>query len=572
MVINLCVSRTPKYVEEFVKENNSMLKDIIKMKAQVAETKFNATNEFLQRVTMMLRDPKFIELGVRPEAISAFLASRGKNAGTFKDDYDKIANYMSSYSRKGAEFDDAGKPFESVKYDMTRVLNEAEEVENKLPQFDADSLYDNIEASIESAVSDILAGNTEDWAIVQTARKQMNAMRDAATKEITTSIEHVCRLANGDQSGLSARLTGFISKHPMRAAKLTNLWARHETDLNARIEQRIKQISEMDGKGPLQMASQLYKRVIPKLLAMMITYKTILNFYTDERLRIPGSIIGNMYPEDKIKEQIKHFKNVYAQELAYAFVLGCNKLTADGTAPFDTTSGFNSKPMPYLVPWLMCLLSDTNDMDPLDIKHMRDIIITLETAAKANDYNVFFSRLSDYVMKECKCKHNDAVAGRIAESWSLFNTIEFKEFIDDVSTDTALQQYAGFEKVAPYATYILMQVIKTKGEVLEAFKQSLPSFNTYKPDDVINNKKKREQIISNLHIDEKDDDDTYARAEKLFNTAMPILMAIPQNGQGDIIIAMRAYYAMQLHKMNNVHNFPLLRLKLFKDMCYHPII
>lgn len=571
LVVNLLVSRTQNEVTEFVRDNNSMLKEVMKAKTAIIENKFRAQTDFLTRISTMMRNPKFTELGVRPESISAYISTRGKNCGKNRDDYDKISQYMSAFSSKGSEYDEEFK--ESVKYNSGHVLNEADGPEvQSLPVFDADNIYNSITASIASAVSDILASNSEDWTIVQTARKQMNAMRDAATKEITTSIEHVCRMANGDQSGLSSRLTSFISKHPLRAAKLTNLWARHETDLNTRIEQRIKQISELDGKGPLMMASQLYKNVMPKLIAMMITYKTILTFYTDERFKIPSTVIGEAVTEEQLNTIIQQYKDLFAMQIAQAFALGCSKLTKDGQSPFDLQKGFNDNEMIYLLPWLMCLLNDTNDMESADIKRMGDILKALQTAAQSNDYNTFFSRLSDYLCKECRCgKHEDAVH-KISESWSMFDPKQFEEFIQDVEQPGHETQYTALTKMDAHAVYVLMHIIKSKGVLFEKFTSSQQALSGYLNDD-ITDQKKRMAIFNMLGIEPAKDDEAYATAERLFGKAVPYLQTIFAQGQIDIVQAIRAYYAMDLHKMTDGGNiFPLTRLKIFKDICHNPVM
>lgn len=573
MVINLLVSRAPEYVNEFVKENNSMLKDIMSLKAKETELKWRTQREFMQNISKMMKDPKFQELKVHPAAIAAYMDSGGKRVSAeHRDSFEKISSYMAAHSRNGDEYSDALENTNYIKYRKELALCEAELADKPAPQFDADAMFDNIESSIESAVSDILASSSEEWGLVKTARKQMEAMRDAASQEIKTSIEHVCRMANGENSGLSARLTGFISKHPLRAAKLTNLWARHETDLNYRIEQRLKQISELDGKGPLMMANELYTVVMPKLLAMMITYKVILNFYTDERLKIPNTVLGNAVDPQRVSQMIDDYKQTYANLIAEACASGCSKLTDDGSKPFDMQSGFNGTKMPYLAPWLMNLLDQNGKtISAENMNGIKQIVNVLEEAADKKDHDSFFSKLSDYIISECGSQTSEHAAGIVYDSLDKFNAEEFKEFVDDFQKPETAEQYQKIENQS-HAVYLLMYAMKSQGGIFGAYKQNYAALSGYIGKDIAKDQQTRAQIMSLLEIEDNKDDDVYAAAEKLFYNAVPHMGVISKNGNVDIVLAMQAYYALGLNKTDGYVAFPLSKLKIFKDMCYNQVI
>jgi hypothetical protein len=142
------------------------------------------------------------------------------------------------YYYKGARLNEDSDFDDYDDYDDDDSHNREELSKNK-PLFDADKLYDDIYGQLHTKMVKIFSHTEDVPADVEKARKQMEQLRDEASKTIKERIEVVCRLTNDNQTGLTGKVASFISKHPMRAKYLTELWSRHEQDLNSRIERRL---------------------------------------------------------------------------------------------------------------------------------------------------------------------------------------------------------------------------------------------------------------------------------------------------------------------------------------------
>jgi hypothetical protein len=128
----------------------------------------------------------------------------------------------------------------------------------------------------------------------------MNKLKEGATKEITTKIEQVCRVANSGSSNFASnsdmgtKIASFISKHPMKAATLTNLWNRHEVDLDTRIEMRIEQMTNYgDTTHIMGWAANVCQTVVPEVIARMLTYRYALQLLKN----------NNVYSYTSLQEQ-----------------------------------------------------------------------------------------------------------------------------------------------------------------------------------------------------------------------------------------------------------------------------
>ena len=129
-------------------------------------------------------------------------------------------------------------------------------------------------------------GNPEEWYIIKNARERMKKLKEAADKEITEKIGLICRTSQSASSTLGDKFKAALSKHPVRAASLQNIWARYADDLDDRIESRIRSITGDNGNSCMYKSIQEFLTVqYPNLLAVMLYYKQIfylIKLYTDK--------------------------------------------------------------------------------------------------------------------------------------------------------------------------------------------------------------------------------------------------------------------------------------------------
>lgn len=117
----------------------------------------------------------------------------------------------------------------------------------------------------------------EEWNIVKNAKSRMEKLKESCDKEINAKIELICRTAQSGQSSLGDKFKSAISKHPMRAEGLKNIWARYSDDLIDRIESRVRSIGGMNGNSNIFMTIKRFLiDTYPALIAMMITWKCAL--------------------------------------------------------------------------------------------------------------------------------------------------------------------------------------------------------------------------------------------------------------------------------------------------------
>lgn len=171
--------------------------------------------------------------------------------------------------------------------------------------FNADPIYDDIKTTLSEKIIKILGTDPEDWDCIKFARKEMDLMQEQADKEIQTRIEVICRMGNVDDMGLGQKLTAFIRKHPLRASYLKGLWARYMRDLDVRKQKRLDNIITPSNASPMKMCQDFLKITYPNLMAMMITYKTLIQLITDSRCRAKVKDVIATDDIDKITEDTK---------------------------------------------------------------------------------------------------------------------------------------------------------------------------------------------------------------------------------------------------------------------------
>ena len=73
---------------------------------------------------------------------------------------------------------------------------------------------------------------------------------------------------------LGDKFKAALSKHPVRAASLQNIWARYADDLDDRIESRIRSITGDNGNSNiLDTNKDFLIKTYPNLIALMLYYK-----------------------------------------------------------------------------------------------------------------------------------------------------------------------------------------------------------------------------------------------------------------------------------------------------------
>lgn len=143
---------------------------------------------------------------------------------------------------------------------------------------------DNLTREITGIITSY--GNPEEWYIIKNARDRMKKLKEKADKEITEKIGLICRTSQSASSTLGDKFKAALSKHPVRAASLQNIWARYADDLDDRIESRIRSITGDNGNSCMYKSIQEFLTVqYPNLLAVMLYYKQIfylIKLYTDK--------------------------------------------------------------------------------------------------------------------------------------------------------------------------------------------------------------------------------------------------------------------------------------------------
>ena len=138
----------------------------------------------------------------------------------------------------------------------------------------------------EELVSIVESVDPADWQIIENSKTRMTKLKEAADKEITAKIELICRTASGANSDLGDKFKAALSKHPVRAESLKNIWTRYSDDLQDRIESRIRSISGDNGNSNiLQTIKQFLTVTYPNLIAIMLYYKQmfyLIKLYTEK--------------------------------------------------------------------------------------------------------------------------------------------------------------------------------------------------------------------------------------------------------------------------------------------------
>ena len=462
-----------------------------------------------------------------------------------------------------------------------RPLNEADNDEITEAVFDADEIFNKAHHLIFQKMTKIF-GHTEDLPRdVDKARKMMEDMRDGATKEILEKIKTVCRTANSEQMGLSSKLSAFISKHPMRESYLTNLWKRHETDLNTRIERRIDAMSSLNGNGPLKMAKDFFTITIPKLVAMMVTYKCLIQLYLNK------SCIDQTFLTKETAEEIQanSEKNInkFPQALAGVFAVRGSELNKDNEPVFDlSTNTFTGKSLDYLFPWVERILHTYIDQNNID--KVNEYVTNLNNYYTNGEVSKFFSGLVNIMIDKMKGVDMNNIASIFADT---FDQID-QNIKNDIDTVVAyfsdLEHKSVFKSGGADLTVkeALAYVYASKGTVLLNFEKNKNSIDklsaelrgTGMRDNTGLTDEQKEAV--RRYLDNKVTDEQLETARKLANTSWQNkVFAVRQLSQQliraqDVI---KFYYNFELRRCTELKDkSPYQVVKLFVDFISTRII
>lgn len=214
----------------------------------------------------------------------------------------------------------------------------------------------------------------------------------------------------------------------MRESYLTNLWKRHETDLNTRIERRIDAMSSLNGNGPLKMARDFFTITIPKLVAMMVTYKCLIQLYLNK------SCIDQTFltKETAAEIQANSEKNInkFPQALAGVFAVRGSELNKDNEPVFDlSTNTFTGKSLDYLFPWVERILHTYIDQNNID--KVNEYVTNLSNYYTNGEVSKFFSGLVNIMIDKMKGVDMNNIASIFADTFDQIDQ-NIKNDIDTV--------------------------------------------------------------------------------------------------------------------------------------------
>lgn len=146
--------------------------------------------------------------------------------------------------------------------------------------------YEEYQKNLQYTISGIIENDVSKWYIIKNARDRMKNLKEKADKEITEKIGLICRTSQSASSTLGDKFKAALSKHPVRAASLQNIWARYADDLDDRIESRIRSITGDNGNSNiLDTIKDFLIKTYPNLIALMLYYKQIfylIKLYTEK--------------------------------------------------------------------------------------------------------------------------------------------------------------------------------------------------------------------------------------------------------------------------------------------------
>lgn len=358
--INTFATKTDEEVHTYLKANDEIIRK---------------TRENNEQIIKAERDSAFKDLkqtALNKLAILSFSIQKtngGSDISEVDELYQKVCNFKLKDQEKLAKIANltganltvenvkkivTGKN-ESVNISSVKQLNEEEDnfsgdtVNLKKPDVDFDAYYRKIYEHFSNIMVDLFPARApEDLPGIKAAKEQMNKLKEGATKEITTKIEQVCRVANSgssnyaNNSDMGTKIASFISKHPMKAATLTNLWTRHEADLDSRIEMRIEQMTNYgDTTHIMGWAANVCQTVVPEVIARMLTYRYALQLLKNNNVYSYTSLQEQQFNKDWENEDQDAFINNIKLKIKYLLANYGKVLSDDGNTAIATINEKN---------------------------------------------------------------------------------------------------------------------------------------------------------------------------------------------------------------------------------------
>lgn len=289
---------------DWIKEKDEVLHSIVSTRAAANSKIYKEHNTASSQLIKVANAYRYGRLKISPEGLKeldAFVEKFIPDGNADMSDitewfnlhlsrkFADIANEVDKLNKKNAEqMPQVQSVSTSYVYkDYIRLLNEDEQFKSDSEVADelkkkCDGLREGVTSIIKDKMGEILENNPEDWYIIKNSRERMKKLKDAADKEISAKIELICRTASGANSDLGDKFKAALSKHPVRAESLKNIWAKYADDLDDRIETRIRSITHSQGNSSIYVTiRQFLENTYPNLIGALLYYKQI--FYLIEK-------------------------------------------------------------------------------------------------------------------------------------------------------------------------------------------------------------------------------------------------------------------------------------------------
>ena len=357
--INTFATKTDKEVHTYLQANDEIIRKTRENTEQIIKAERDSAFKDLKQAALSKLTMLSLSGQISSDSEKNELAELYQKVYNFKskdqEKLAKIANLTSAaLTIENVKKIVTGKN-ESINISSVNQLNEEEDnfvgdtVELKKPDVDFDAYYRKIYEHFSNIMVDLFPARApEDLPGIKAAKEQMNKLKEGATKEITTKIEQVCRVANSGSSNFASnsdmgtKIASFISKHPMKAATLTNLWNRHEVDLDTRIEMRIEQMTNYgDTTHIMGWAANVCQTVVPEVIARMLTYRYALQLLKNNNVYSYTSLQEQQFNEDWENEDQDAFINSIKTKIKYLLANYGKVLSDDGNTAIATINEKN---------------------------------------------------------------------------------------------------------------------------------------------------------------------------------------------------------------------------------------
>lgn len=553
-------AQTDEEILSFIKNNDAHFKQAKERERDDKINRISNENEVLSDFNKLL-------LAAAKKGIKIDQATLKQLASSSEAGFAKRQKFIKDNSLMDESF--------AERYADYKPLNEAEDNEPLTDVvFNADEIFDKAHNMIYTKMLKIFSHADDVPRDVENARKMMEGMRDGATKEITGKIQTVCRTANSDKMSLTGKLSAFISKHPMRADYLTNLWKRHETDLNMRIERRIDAMSSLNGNGPLKMTRDFYTVTIPNLVAMMVTYKCLIQLYLSKQC-IDHKYISSLDENEINKNAAKNIDR-FPQAIASVFSIRGHELNRESKPVYNLANNILSdEPLDYLFPWIERILH--NQITTNNLKVVSSYVQELQDAYTNKDSNKFFSGLVNIVIDSMKGVNLNNIAEIFADTFDKIdqNTRTDIDTVTAYLNDPYNKDVFKSEGADLTVKAALTDVYASKGKVLLNFEQNANKIGelsrtlrgTVRANDNGLTDEQRKAISD--YLDVKSTDNEKETASSLVNKTWDNKTQAVQHLFNDNLTAkdiIEFYYAFELNRCTEIKDkSPYQIVKLFID-------